>query len=253
MKILVCVKQVPDTTEVKLSSSLTLQRDFVAQVINPADESALELGLQLREKCGGTVTVLTMGPARAETMLREMLSRGADEAAHLCDTAFAGSDTLVTAKNLALAVKHLGDFDVILCGKRASDGETGQVGGMLASLLDMACIPNITAASVEGESLNAEQLTEDGKITWNAPLPAVLTLCEWSHRLRLPTIMGLRKAHNAEIKRLTAADIGAPKNCLRASPTQVVRIDSRPVGVRPCKKLSYADAMEALRREEVLP
>lgn len=253
MNILVCVKQVPDTTEVKLSSSLTLQRDFVAQVINPADESALELGLQLRETHGGKVTVLTMGPARAETMLREMLSRGADEAVHLCDNAFAGSDTLVTAKNLALAIQHLGGFDLILCGKRATDGETGQVGGMLASLLDIACIPNVTAANVEGHQLSASQLTEDGTVTWNAPLPAVLTLCEWSHRLRLPTILGLRKAHTADIQRLTAKDIGAAESGLRASPTQVVRIDSRPVGVRPCQKLSYEEAMQALRQKEVLP
>ena len=100
MKILVCLKQVPDTTEVKMSDAFTLERDFVAQVMNPADESALELGMKLRDSLGGKVTVLTMGPNRAESMLRESLARGADEAVHMTDPAFAGADTLVTASCL---------------------------------------------------------------------------------------------------------------------------------------------------------
>lgn len=114
MRILICLKQVPDTTEVKLTDDLTLEREFVAQVLNPADESALELGLELKEKHGGTVTVLTMGPKRAEGMLREALSRGADEAALMTSPRFAGADTLVTARCLAEAEKALGGFDLIL-------------------------------------------------------------------------------------------------------------------------------------------
>ena len=253
LRILVCLKQVPDTTEVKISSSFTLERDFVAQVMNPADESALELAFKLREKHGGNVTVLTMGPERAETMLREAISRGADEAVHMTDKAFAGADTLVTAKCLKTAAEALGGFDLILCGRRATDGETGQVGPMLASLMDMACVSNAVNAQLENDLLTVEQLTEGGVATWEMQLPALVTLCEWSHRLRLPTLMGLRKAQKAEIRRFTAAQLGIKESGLKASPTRVTHISARPVGVRPCKKWPVADVLQALREKEVLP
>ena len=253
MRILVCVKQVPDTMEVKLSSNLTLQRDFVAQVMNPADESALELALRLRDQNGGAVTVLTMGPERAESMLREMLSRGADKAAHLIDPAFAGSDTLMTARFLSMAARHLGGYDLILCGKRAADGETGQVGPMLAQMLNMACVPNITGAELQGSALTAHQLTETGTIIWRARVPCVLTLCEWSCRLRLPTIMGLRRARNAQILKLTSETIGNTENGFKASPTRVIHVRARPTGMRPCQKLAMGEALAALSEKGVLP
>ena len=255
MNILVCLKQVPDTTEVKLSSDFTLQRDFVAQVMNPSDESALEKGLQLRDACGGTVTVLSMGPKRAESLLREALSRGADKAVLLTDPAFAGADTLVTAKCLKAAVQALGGFDVILCGRRAVDGETGQVGPMLASMLDVPCIANATALEKAENGLTAVQLTEAGKITWQTPLPAVITFCEWSYRLRLPTLLGLKKAAKADIQMFSPADIGltAVQCGLKASPTRVIHVDSRPVCVRPCKKISAAEVLSALTERGLLP
>ena len=115
MNVLVCLKQVPDTLEVKLRADFTLERDFVAQVMNPADESALEWALRVRDQRGGRVTVLSMGPRRAESTLREALSRGADEAMLLSDPRFAGSDTLVTAQCLAKAAEALGGFDLIAC------------------------------------------------------------------------------------------------------------------------------------------
>ena len=255
MNILVCLKQVPDTTEVKLSSDFTLQRDFVAQVMNPSDESALEKGLQLRDACGGTVTVLSMGPKRAESLLREALSRGADKAVLMTDPAFAGADTLVTAKCLKAAVQALGGFDVILCGRRAVDGETGQVGPMLASMLDVPCIANATTLDKAENGLTAVQLTEAGKITWQTPLPAVVTFCEWSYRLRLPTLLGLKKAAKADISMLSPADIGltAAQCGLKASPTRVIHVDSRPVCVRPCKKISTAEVLSALTERGLLP
>lgn len=253
LNILVCLKQVPDTTEVKLSSSLTLQRDFVAQVMNPADESALELGLKLRDQHGGKVTVITMGPARTETMLREAISRGADEAVQLTDSAFAGADTLVTAQCLKAAVTHLGGFDVILCGRRAVDGETGQVGPMLAAMLDIPCIANMTEAKVEDGKMQALQLTEDGVNTWQTPLPVLLTLCEWSHRLRLPTLMGLKKARSAKVQLFKPADLGITFCGLKASPTRVTKVSSSPVGVRPCKKISLDEVIKALEEGGMLP
>lgn len=248
MRILICLKQVPDTTEVKLTGDLTLEREFVAQVLNPADESALELGLELKEKHGGTVTVLTMGPKRAEGMLREALSRGADEAVLMTSPRFAGADTLVTARCLAEAEKALGGFDLILCGRRAIDGETGQVGPMVAAMLDRPCVVNATEGEIADGCLKAIQLTEAGSLQWKAPLPAVMTLCEWSHALRLPTISGLRRAAQANVRICEPEDLGIdPADCgLKASPTRVTHISARPVGVRPCVKTSFAEVMKAL-------
>ena len=245
MRILVCIKQVPDTTEVRLNADFTLERDFIAQVMNPADESALELGLKLRDEHGGTVTVLTMGPKRAEGTLREALSRGADEAVQLTDAAFAGSDTLATAKALRATVQALGGFDLLLCGRRAVDGETGQVGPMLASLMDIGCVANATDVRVAGDTAEADQLTEDGVQVWQGKLPLLVTLCEWSHRLRLPTLMGLRNAAHAEIKLLKPADLGLqPEVCgLRGSPTRVLHVSARPTGVRPCRKVESIDEL----------
>lgn len=248
MRILICLKQVPDTTEVKLTGDLTLEREFVAQVLNPADESALELGLELKEKHGGTVTVLTMGPKRAEGMLREALSRGADEAVLMTSPRFAGADTLVTAHCLAEAEKALGGFDLILCGRRAVDGETGQVGPMVAALLERPCVVNATEGEIIEDCLRALQLTEAGSQEWKAPLPAVMTLCEWSHALRLPTISGLRRAAQADVRFCEPEDLGIdPATCgLKASPTRVTHISARPVGVRPCVKTGFAEVMKAL-------
>lgn len=248
MRILICLKQVPDTTEVKLTDDLTLEREFVAQVLNPADESALELGLELKEKHGGTVTVLTMGPKRAEGMLREALSRGADEAVLMTSPRFAGADTLVTAHCLAQAETALGGFDLILCGRRAIDGETGQVGPMVAAMLDRPCVVNATEGEIADGCLKAIQLTEAGSLQWKAPLPAVMTLCEWSHALRLPTISGLRRAAQANVRICEPEDLGIdPADCgLKASPTRVTHISARPVGVRPCVKTSFAEVMKAL-------
>lgn len=247
MNILCLIKQVPDSLEVHMGSDLTLQRDFVAQVLNHADESAVELALRLRDTHGGKVTALTMGPARAEGTLRELLSRGVDEAILLTDKAFAGADTLATARALSAAAKKLGPFDLLLFGRRAADGETGQVGPMTAALMGLPCVANITSASVENDTLKANQLTETGTVHWEAQLPASATLCEWSYALRLPTMRGLRAAKQASIRIMTPADIGinAPEQIgLKGSPTRVTHISVRPSGVRPTKWISAEEAMK---------
>lgn len=255
MKILCLVKQVPDSLEVHMGSDLTLQRDFVAQVLNKADESAVELALRLRERHGGSVTVMTMGPARAEGTLRELIARGVDHAALLTSPQCAGSDTLATAYALAQTVRKLGPFDLILFGRRAADGETGQVGPMTAAMLDLPCIANCISAHVEGEALNADQLTEDGVLHWQVKLPAALTLCDWSYALRLPTLMGLRKAGQAEIHRLTPQELelDVQKSGLKGSPTRVVRASARPSGVRPTRRITAQEAVEIIRALEVAP
>ena len=234
MKLLCLVKQVPDSLEVHMGSDLTLQRDFVAQILNPADESAVELALRLRDAHGGSVTAVSMGPARAEGTLRELVARGVDRAALLTAPACAGSDTLATARALAAVAKAMGPFDLLLFGRRAQDGETGQVGPMTAALLDIPCVSNAVQAQIEEEGLSARQLTETGTVTWTMGLPAALTLCEWSYALRLPTFSGLRRAKAAEIERLTPQQLGlGPEECgLKGSPTRVVRVSVRESGVR---------------------
>ena len=254
MNILCLIKQVPDSLEVHMGSDLTLQRDFVAQVLNHADESAVELALRLRDLHGGKVTAITMGPPRAEGTLRELVSRGVDEAILLTDKAFAGADTLATAHALAAAAKKLGPFDLLLFGRRAADGETGQVGPMTAALLGLPCVANITAAEVSGNTLSAHQLTETGTVHWEAKLPAALTLCEWSYALRLPTMRGLRAAKQASIRIMTPADIGIETPAqigLKGSPTRVTHISVRPSGVRPTKWITAQEAMRIAK--EVRP
>ena len=147
MKIVVCIKQVPNTTEIKIDPvTNTLKRDGVPSIINPDDKTAIEVALNLKQLHGATVTVLTMGPAQAEKALREALAMGADEAFLLTDRAFAGSDTLATSTIIAAAVKKLG-ADIVLCGRQAIDGDTAQVGPQIAEHLG---IPQITyAAAVE--------------------------------------------------------------------------------------------------------
>ncbi|HQA97738.1 MAG TPA: electron transfer flavoprotein subunit beta/FixA family protein [Clostridia bacterium] len=246
MNILCLVKQVPDSLEVHLGSDLTLQRDFIAQVLNHADESAVELALRLRDSHGGRVTAMTMGPKSAEGMLRELISCGVDEAVLLTDRAFAGADTLATARALTAAAKTLGPFDLLLFGRRAADGETGQVGAMTAALMEIPCVANVTSVEFENNTLRAHQLIETGTVHWEVKLPAALTLCEWSYALRLPTMRGLRTAKQTDIRTMKPADIGITDPLqigLKGSPTRVTHVSVRPSGVRPTK---WIDAGEAV-------
>jgi len=249
MKLIVLLKQVPDTLEVRLKKDLTLDREFVAQIMNPADESALEWAIRMREMHGGTLTALTMGPQRAESVLRDAISRGADNAVHLTDPAFAGADTLITAQCLKKAINYLGGADVIACGRRSADGETGQVGPMTASLLNIGCVVNAIRADVADDlTVKAEQLTESGIMTWRLRLPCLIAFCEWSYKLRLPSLSGIRKARTAEICRMTADDLELEKEeCgLRASPTRVIQIDARPAGTRPCRMIGREELPDVI-------
>lgn len=230
-----------------MGSDLTLQRDFVAQILNHADESAVELALRLRDAHGGKVTALTMGPPKAEGTLRELISRGVDEAILLTDKAFAGADTLATARALAAAAKALGPFDLLLFGRRAADGETGQVGPMTAALMGIPCVANITGVELENDTLRADQLIETGTVHWETKLPAALTLCEWSYALRLPTMRGLRAARQTRVRILSPEDIGISDSAqigLKGSPTRVTHISVRLNGVRPTKWITTEQAME---------
>jgi len=230
MQIIVCIKQVPNTTDVKIDPvTNTLIREGVESVINPFDAYAIEESVRLKERFGGKVTVITMGPPQAENALKEAISLGCDEGILVSDRKFAGSDTWATSYTLATAIKKIGAFDVIICGKQASDGDTAQVGPGISTHLD---IPQVTyVKKIEDISVNTakvERMTEEGYDIVQTPLPCLFTVVKEINTPRLPSLKGMMRAKAAKIIKWTADDIEAdPKSLgLDGSPTRVVKIFS---------------------------
>ena len=230
MNIVVCIKQVPDTTDVKINPETnTLVREGVASIVNPFDMYAIEEALRIKEMVGGgsTVTALTMGPPQAEAVLREAISMGADRGVLLCDRAFAGADTWATSYALSQAVKTLGGADLVLFGKQASDGDTAQVGPGVATHLNLPQITYVRKlVAIDAASITAERMLEEGNETIRASLPCVITVVKEINEPRLPSLKGKMNAKKAPITVWKAPDIGAdPRKCgLNGSPTKVIRI-----------------------------
>ncbi|MFO7958667.1 MAG: electron transfer flavoprotein subunit beta/FixA family protein [Candidatus Brocadiia bacterium] len=232
MHIVVCIKQVPDTTEVRIDPDRgTLVREGVPSILNPLDAHAIEAAVRLRESVGGTVTALSMGPPQAEAALREAVARGADRAVLLTDRRFAGADTWSTSYTLACAVRSLGDVELVLCGKQAIDGDTAQVGPGMAAHLGW---PQVTFArkvlSVEDGHLSVERMTDHGDETVRCPLPAVLTALKDLNIPRLPSLVSQIRARRCAIESWGADDVeGDPAEYgLDGSPTRVVRVFTPP-------------------------
>ena len=232
MKIIVCVKQVPDTTDVRINPETnTLIREGVESIVNPFDMYAVEEGIRLKEAHGGTVTVMTMGAPMAASALREALSLGCDDAVLLTDRAFAGADTLATGYTLAAGIKALEGADLVLMGKQAADGDTGQVGPSVAENLD---IPHITDVrkieEITDGAIVVERLLEEGYVRLKAQLPVVLTVVKEINEPRLPSLRGKMAAKKAEIPSLTHEQIEVDTNRigLTGSPTQVIKIFTPP-------------------------
>lgn len=227
MNIIVCIKQVPDTAEIKINPETnTLMREGVPSIINPFDLHALEAAIQIREQLGGKVTVLTMGPPQAETALRETISMGADEAVLLSDRAFAGSDTWATSYTLAQAIKKLG-ADIIFCGKQAIDGDTAQVGPETAEFLGIPHISYIRKIEeVKDNYIRVQRLMDEGYDIVESGLPVLLTAVKELNQPRMPSLKGKMAAKKAEIKKMGKAEIEADENNLglKGSPTQVKNI-----------------------------
>lgn len=225
MKVIVCIKQVPNTTEIKIDPvTNTLKRDGVPSIINPDDKTAIEVALQLKDKHGATVTVITMGPPQAELALREALAMGADEAFLLTDRAFAGSDTLATSTIIAGAIKKLG-ADVVLCGRQAIDGDTAQVGPQIAEHLD---IPQITYAQAvdyvaERNALVVRRQFEDRYQTLEVACPCLLTVLSSLDTPRYMNVWDIVAQDEKEIGKITFEDIEvkAEDIGLNGSPTKV--------------------------------
>jgi electron transfer flavoprotein beta subunit len=227
MNIVVCVKQVPDTAEVKINPETgTLVREGVPSIINPFDLHAVEAGLQIKEKRGAKVTVLTMGPPQAETALREVLSMGADEAILLSDRSFAGSDTWATSFTLSKAIEKIG-ADIIICGKQAIDGDTAQVGPETAEFLSIPHISYVRKVEdVTDRSIRVQRLMDEGYDIVESTLPVLLTVVRELNEPRLPSLKGKMVAKKAEIRKWGKTDIMADENDLglKGSPTQVKNI-----------------------------
>ncbi len=227
LKIAALIKQVPDTDEVRMDEKTgTLIREGVGTVINPLDQNALELALTLRNIHGGSVTALSMGPAQAETALREALALGADEAVLLCDRAFAGSDTWATARTLAAAIRKTGPYDLVLTGAKATDGETGQVGPETAAMLDLPFTGNVCALEIGETGLLARRSLETGTDRSRLPMPCLVTVVHEINEPSMPTLSGKMKARRAPVPVFGASDLGLdPGSCgLNGSFTRVVRI-----------------------------
>ncbi|MDF1536187.1 MAG: electron transfer flavoprotein subunit beta/FixA family protein [bacterium] len=230
MNIVVCIKQVPDTTKVKINPETnTLMREGVDSIINPFDMYAIEEAVRLREAHGGTVTALTMGPPQAESALREAISLGVDEACLVSDRAFAGSDTWATAYTLAAAVSRLGQVDLILCGKQAIDGDTAQVGPSLADQLGIPFVAFVRKIrSVDSGEMVVERTFEEGYELVSMPLPGLMTVVKEINEPRLPSLKGKMRAKKAEIRTFAREDLEVQDPCLGldGSPTRVVKIFS---------------------------
>ena len=213
MNILVCIKQVPDTTEIRMDPKTnTLIRAGVPSTVNPFDKYALEAAVQLRETLGGTVTAMTMGPAQAAQALRECYALGADRMVLVSDRRFGGADTYATSYTLAQAVRALGGFDLILCGRQAIDGDTAQVGPMLAEHLGLPQLTCACAITIEDGAIRIRQEGERAYRVLRAP--------------RLPNVMRKLQANRMQPQTLTADDLPAlDPDCigLHGSPTKVSR------------------------------
>ena len=223
MKIVVCLKQVPDTTVVKIDPKTgTLIRDGVPSIINPEDKHALEAALQLKDNYGAHVTVISMGPPQAKNALREALCMGADEAILLTDRAFGGADTLATSKAIAAAIKEL-EYDIIFAGRQAIDGDTAQVGPELAVHLNVPEVTYVQDVKVEEDGLIVNRALEDGYELIKVQTPVLLTAIEELNNTRYMNVQYIFDTVNKEVKMMTAADIDVPVEelGLKGSPTKV--------------------------------
>jgi len=234
MNTIVCIKQVPDTEhlqEVTINPETnTLERQKIPAIINPFDVNAIEEAIRIKEKQGGKVTVVTMGPPQAEEALRTALAMGADEAILLTDRAFAGSDTWATAKTLAKAIRKISEYDLIFFGKQAIDGDTAQVGPEVAEALSLPQITYVNKLDIEGNKVKGKRTVEDAYEEVEAPMPCVITVTKDINEPRFASIKGLLKAKKAGIIKWGKDDLNLTdkETGLNGSATQVIKIFTPP-------------------------
>lgn len=227
--IVVLIKQVPNTNEIKIDPQTgTLIRQGIPSIMNPDDKHALEEGLEVKAATGATVTVITMGPPQAEAILLEALGMGADKAVLISDRAFAGADTLATSYTLKSAIEKLGDYDLILAGREAIDGDTAQVGPQIAEQLGIPQVTYVKKVDINGDTLKIQRAIEDGYFEIEVKTPVLLTAIKDLNKPRYPHVGMLFDAFQRDGKELItwgASDLNVePERLgLKGSPTQVFK------------------------------
>jgi electron transfer flavoprotein beta subunit len=229
MKILVCIKQVPGTNKVEVDPVTgVLKRDGVDSKMNPYDLYALETALKLKESNGGSVAVISMGPPQAKQIITEAFAMGADEGVLLSDRKFGGSDVLATSYTLSQGIAQLGQFDLILCGKQTTDGDTAQVGPEMAEYLNIPSISNVKKLiEIEESQITVEMDMANTVEIAKLPFPCLLTVDKDIYQPRLPSYVKKMETKNREIKVISFSDLqdqDEKKYGLNGSPTQVQRI-----------------------------
>jgi electron transfer flavoprotein beta subunit len=250
LRVIVPIKQVPETGAVRMDEETgTMVREGVEAIVNPLDLYAIETALRLKESCSAEVTAVSMGPPSAAKALREAIAMGVDAGVLVSNVAFAGSDTWATSYTLAAAVRKLGDFDLVICGERATDGDTGQVGPGIAAFLDLPVATYVSSIDEAGaDCIRVSRLIEEGYEELEVDLPAVITVVKEISDPRLPTLRGKKRARATEIPTWGPDDIGADGTAigLKGSPTRVVRI-FRPQVSRQGEIVKAADEESAGR------
>lgn len=248
MNIIVCIKQVPDTTEIKINPVTgTLIRDGVPSIMNPDDKGALEMALRLKDAYGAHVTVLTMGPPQADVMLREAFAMGADRAILLSDRKFAGADTLATSYALSGAIRTL-PYDLIIAGRQAIDGDTAQVGPQMAEYLDLPQVSYVEdlAYAPDRNSVVIRKQTEEGYQVLEADLPCLVTVLAAANKARYMHVNGIVHAYERPVE-LWGADrleVDEARLGLNGSPTRVIKAFTK--GIKPAGTLHEVSESEAV-------
>ncbi len=230
MRFIVCIKQVPDTTEVRVNPETnTLIREGVPSIVNPFDLYAVEEALILKEKVGGEVTAISMGPPQAEEALREVISMGVDRAILISDKHFAGADTWATSLTLAAAIRKIGSFDIIFTGKQAADGDTAQVGPGIAEFLDIpqaTFVRKVDELNPDKQTIRLQSMWEEGSELLELPLPCLITTVKELNEPRLPSLRGKLTAKKAEITLWSFDELAVEEKHvgLAGSPTQVIKV-----------------------------
>lgn len=225
MRVIVCIKQVPGTNEVKLDPvTNTIIRENVASIINPFDMYAIEEAVRIKEKFGAEIYGLSMGIPSSQEMLREAISLKVDNAMLLTDRKFAGADTLATSYTLSLGIEKIGNYDLIICGKQATDGDTAQVGPSLAKTLGIAYITDVSKIiEIKNGIMHCMKITDDGYEELEVKLPVLITVVKEINMPRLPSIKEMKRARQTKIEIVTFDDTKADERRLglKGSPTKV--------------------------------
>nr|HID58383.1 electron transfer flavoprotein beta subunit/FixA family protein [Desulfobacterales bacterium] len=253
LNIVVCIKQVPHPEhfhEIKLDpESQTINRRGIPAILNPPDKHALEEALQLKERYGGTITAVSMGPPEASQIMEEAYALGVDRSILLCDPLFAGADTLATARALAIGIQRLGEVDLILCGTHSMDGATGQVGPQLAEILGFPFIGFVRKMEIqERGTVLAERTIERGYLKVEGSLPLVLSVTKEINTPRLPTVIGIMEATQKEIYTWDTKELGIDPALvgIEGSPTRVSGIFERRLSRKG--ELLQGDPEEVIRK-----